>query len=531
MLPRFSAIVVQLFACWCICLTCHNAQADSERDRAILEIQHLILNGDLTAAHDLLVESASKFSGDAGFDNLSGVLAAEQYRYADAESCFRRAIERDPKLTAAYLNLGRLYQENLSAEPHSALKALIAYESVLKYDAGNAEANYQAAVLLLRASRYQQSLAHLERLASRTRQTAQVLSILCADYAALGERRRANDSFALLTASPYFSEPDVREMLAALRAGKRHDLVVDGLLSLQRRQPLSPDLQRALALAYEASGKFDEARLTLERFFAAGPPAVSPLMELARVAYEQHDYKGSLGYVAHARDLEPANASVHYTFGVICVQLELIAEARNSFERAVTLEPDNPTYNYAMGMISSFNRAPEDAAPFLRRYIELNPKDPRPKLALGADFLRSKDYEAASPLLDQAAKDPTTATAAHYYLGSLALQTQHPDQAATHLKLALKARPDYPDALAELGHCYLTQHNYLAAEKQLRRALELDPDHLLGNFYLITLYARTNDPRQQQQSKHYADLLKQREDKSDEFLRMVTVQPFVDIRP
>jgi tetratricopeptide (TPR) repeat protein len=184
-----------------------------------------------------------------------------------------------------------------------------------------------------------------------------------------------------------------------------------------------------------------------------------------------------------------------------------------------------------MGMISSFNRAPEDAAPYLRRYMQLNPKDPRPKLALGADFLRSKDYEAASPLLDQAAKDPTTATAAHYYLGSLALQTQHPDQAATHLKLALKARPDYPDALAELGHCYLTQRNYLAAEKQLRRALELDPDHLLANFYLITLYVRTNDPRQQQQSKHYADLLKQREDKSDEFLRMVTVRPFVDSRP
>ena len=108
---------------------------------------------------------------------------------------------------------------------------------------------------------------------------------------------------------------------------------------------------------------------------------------------------------------------------------------------------------------------------------------------------------------------------------------KHPDEAVAHLKVALQVRPDYPDALAELGHYYLIQKNYLAAEKQLRRALALDADHLLANFYLDTLYARTNDPRQQEQSKHYADLLKQREEKSDELLRMVTVQPFVDTQP
>lgn len=529
MLPRFAAVVFQLFAFWFICLS--YAQADTERDRAILEIQQLIVRGELTAASDLLVKSASKFPADAGFDNLYGVLAAEQHHYADAESYFRRAIERDPNLTAAYLNLGKLYQENLSADPHAAQKALSAYQHVLQYDPRNAEGNYQSAVLLLRASQYQQSLTRLRHLPSGSRQTAQVLSITCADYAALGERQLATDSLTRLTASPDFSEPDVREMLAGLRVGKRHDLIVDALLSLQKRGPLPPDLQHALGLAYEASGQLDEARSALEQFFAAGTPAVSALLELARVAYQQRDYKGSLGYVAHARDLEPGDASIHYAFGVICVQLDLIAEARNSFEKAVKLEPDNATYNYAMGMISSFNRAPEDAAPYLRRYIQLNPRDPRPKLVLGADFVRSRNYASASPWLTQAAKDPKTAAAAHYYLGSLAIQTHHLDEAATHLKVALKARPDYPDALAELGHYYLLQKNYLAAEKQLRRALELDGDHLLANFYLITLYARRHDPRAEKQATHYADLLKQREEKSDEFLRMVTVQPFVDTRP
>ena len=528
---RFACIVVPVLAYCLICLTCLDARAQSERDRIVLEIQHLIVTGDFTGATVLLAKSANKYPLDAGFDNLSGVLAAEQHRYVDAESCFRRAIKRDPKLTAAYLNLGRLYQENLSLDPKASQKALSIYERVLKFDADNAEANYQSAVLLLRARRYQQSVANLEHLPIGSRQTAQALSILCADYAALGERQRANDTLAHLTASADFSEPDVREMLPGLRAGKRHDLIVDSLQSLQKRQALPPDLLRDLGLAYEASRQWDEARSALEDFYAAGTPAVSPLMELARVAYEEHDYKGSLGYVAHARDLEPHNASVHYSFGMICVQLELLAEARKSFEKAVTLEPGNATYNYAMGMISSFNRAPDDAAPYLEKYIRLNPHDPRAKLALGADFLRAKDYPSASTWLTEAVKDPRTAAAAHYYLGFLALEINHTDEAATELKLALEARPDYPDALAELGHYYLILRNYVAAGRPLQRALKLDPDHLLANFYLLMLYTRTRDPRGQQQSTRYDDLQKQREEKNEELLRMVTVKPFDGPQP
>lgn len=531
MLPSSRAVAFYVLACWFTCLSFPAARADTERDRTILEIQHLIVGGNLNAASDLLVKSLNKFPGDAGFDNLSGVLAAEQHRFADAEACFRRAIEHDPKLTSAYLNLGRLYQEGLSSDPHALRKALDIYQRVLEFETDNAEANYQSAALLLHAGHYRQSLNRVEHLPPSSKQTAQALSILGADYAALGEWQRAKATVALLTANPDFSEPDVRQLLPGLRYGKRYGLIVDALLSLQKRQPLPPDLQHDLGLAYEGAGKLDEARSTLEAFFAAAPPAVGPLMELARVAYEQRDYKGSLGYVAHARDLQPDNPSIHYSFGMICVRLELIAEARNSFEKAVKLEPNNASYNYAMGMISSFNRSPEDAATYLQRYIQLDPQDPRPKLALGANYLRAKDYDSASVWLAQAVKDPRTATAAHYHLGCLALQTAHPDEAAAQLTLALKARPDYPDALAELGHYYLIQQNYRAAEKQLRRALELDPDHQLANFYLISLYARTNDPRRQEQSDHYADLLKKREEKSNEFLRMVTVQPFVEPRP
>ncbi len=525
---RFSSLFrISLFCC-IIASIC--AASEAARDHAILQIQHLIESGDLSGARAALAKYASEFPGDAGFDNLSGVIAVQQHSYVEAERSFQRAIERDPHLTAAYLNLGRLYQENPSADAHGKQKALKVYERVLNYDKANAEANYQSAALFLQAGEYQQSLSRLKRLPQGTQQSAQGLSLLCADYAGLGNRQQTDDAFARFTSTMDLSEPDVRQMLPALQAAKREDLAAAALKLLQQREQLPADLQHALALAYEASGKLDEARSTLEQVIAKGNLSAAPLIELARVAHEQKDYEGSLGYLAHARDLEPGNASIHYSFALVCLDLELVAEARNSFEKALKLDPQNASYNYAMGVISTFERDPENAVPYFQQYLKLRPKDPRAKLALGAALFRAKEYDAATPLLKEALEYPGTATAAHYYLGALALQDGRLDDAPSELKLAVQAKPDYVDALAELGHYYLLRKDYADAENHLRRALEIDHDHLEANFYLLTLYTRDGDARREAQLKHYQDLEKLREEKSREFLRRIEVRP-LDIQP
>jgi tetratricopeptide (TPR) repeat protein len=505
--------------------------AQTARESAILEIQRLINTGDLAGARALLAKSELQFPNDAGFDNLSGVIAAQEHSYTEAERSFRRAIHTDPHFTAAYLNLGRVYQENASVDARSSEKALQVYASVLKYDKNNAEANYQSAVLLLQNREYQRSIVTLKRLPATTQNAAQALSILCADHSALGNRKQAEDALAQLTASSEFSEADVRQMLPGLEAGKRQDLIAGALEALQKREKLPSDLEHRLGLAYEASGKLEEARSTLEQF-VTGPGNLSagPLLELARIAHEQRDYQGALGYLAHARDLQPNDAGIHYSFGLACLDLELIAEARNSFEKALYLDPDNASYNYAIGITSTYDRDPDDAVRYFQKYLRLRPTDPQAKLVLGAALVRAKDYDAARPLLRDALKDQRTAIAAHYYLGTSSLEAGHAEDAAAQFKLALQAKPDYVDALAELGHYYLLERRYEDAESYLHRALRLNPDHFQANFYLLTLYTRTGDPRKEIQAKHHDDLQKVRAEKSREFLRMIEVRPLVDQR-
>jgi tetratricopeptide (TPR) repeat protein len=522
---RTRAVSALLLFCLAVVPALAKPSDDNAREHAIMEIQRLIESGKLSPARDLLRASTTEFGNDAGFDNLAGVIEAQEHHYSAAEANFKQAIGRRPQFTAAYLNLGRLYQENPATDAQARTKALHTYDKVLSYEPRNSEANYQSALLLLEDRKFRASLVRLSRLPRSTRESAQALSISCADHAGLGDRKNSSSELARFLEAPDLSEADVRQLLLGIRPGKDNDITVTALEGFGKRQRLPVDLQRSLGLAYEQSGRLDDARSIREKL-AIDHMSVHALFDLARVAYKQKDYKGALGYLAHARDLEPDNASVHYSFGVVCLDLELLAEAQKSFEKAVKLDPQNSSYNYAAGATSLFSHDPKDAVPYFQQYLKRNPEDARGKLAVGIAFFRARDYEEAKPWLDRAAQRPETATSAHYYLGSLALQEGRLEDALPELQSALTAKPEYPDALAELGKYYFVRRNYAEAEKQLQRALKLNPDHMEANFYLLSLYARTRDPRHDIQSKRYEDLQKLRDTKSQELLRMVEVRPF-----
>src|SRR5215470_576760 len=179
---------------------------DKARDLAILEIQQTIESGNLSAAREQLTASIKELGSDAGFDNLSGVMEAQEHHYSAAEAEFKRAIERQPRFTAAYLNLGRLYQENSPIDSQANQKALLIYDTILSYESGNAEANYQSALLLLKSGKYHASSTRVSRLPKTARDSAQALSILCADHIGLGDHKNASTVLAQLLESADFSE-------------------------------------------------------------------------------------------------------------------------------------------------------------------------------------------------------------------------------------------------------------------------------------------------------------------------------------
>jgi tetratricopeptide (TPR) repeat protein len=521
-------IAAALLAVSLACLV--QTQVDPTR-QTILEIQELIVRDDLAGARKSLNEAMRQHPADAGFDNLLGIIEAQEGHFPAAEQSFKRAIAKNRQFTNAYLNLGRLYQEHSSSsygqgDSQALEHALETYQALLRYDPGNREANYQSAKLLALEGECKASLDHLALLAADARNTAQSLSISCGVYACLGDRQQADEAASRLLSHPDYSEADVRVAASILSRSGRDDLSLMLYEGLLKRQPLAPESMRQLGLTYERMGRLKEARTALEDSTRGAQSTPKTLADLARVAHKQKDYEGALGYLAHARELEPANAGLSYFFGLVCLDLNLLAEARNAFEQAVKLEPENASYNFAMGAASAFRRDPGDAIPYFQKYLQLKPDDPRGRLALGAALFRAKEYTRASEYLRLAAEFPETGVTAHYYLGCIARQQERLGDAIRELALAISRNPQYADALAELGQCHLLGKDYELAGRAFRQALEINPNHYAANFGLLTLYTRTRDPRVSGQSKRFEEVKKLRDETTQEFLRIVEVRPY-----
>ena len=372
---------------------------------------------DLTDALRLYPESPAVY-------NFLGVLEAEEGAYVQAEARFREAMRRAPQHPDAYLNLGRLYQENPGQDGEALRKALAAYQSVLAFAPAHSEAAYQSAVLLHALGEFGRSLDHLNRLPPASQERAQVLALRCADHAGRGDRALADQAAERLLRRPELAEADVRTILPTLAAHGRQDLARGLVEALRARGLASFDDLLLLGRLHEDEGDFDRARKILEEAATARPASVEVLMRLARVAHEAKDFKGALGYLAHARTLEPGNAGVHFFFGMVCVNLDLGVEAYDSLKEAVRLEPDNPHFNYALGAVALQRRDPAEAIPYFRRYAALKPADTRVFFALGVAAFKSGDFKAARAELAKAVKETDTVAASNYFLARMAREVE-----------------------------------------------------------------------------------------------------------
>lgn len=501
-------------------------QGDNLAPEATLHrIASLVERGDLAAASGAIAPALQAHPGDPVLHNLAGVIAAQQRAFESAEAHFQTAIRLAPTAPAAYENLGRLYQERVDGNPAMRAKAIAIYARLLQADPVNVEGTFQSGFLLALDGQFAASRTMIERLPEDVRQRPQALAVLAADLAGVGETAAARGMVDVLAANPALTEADVLAVLPALPIGPGDTVAFSMLTALDRRGLTTSPALQALAAIHVRAGRFAEARQVLERVAAAGSPSASLLMDLARTAVKLQDNKGALGYLARARSLEPANAGVHFLFGMVCVEENLGREAYESMKKAVELDPENPLVNYAMGAVATTRHEPSESLPFFEKYVRLKPDDPRGHFALGTARFYSNRFDEARPELERAARAPETATGAHYFLGRIARQANDLVTARRQIERSLQLNGNLADAWAELGLIQTRANEYGPAEHSLARAIAIDPDHYAASVNLATLYARTKDPRREAQAARIARLIEKREARAQEFLRIIETVP------
>lgn len=496
-----------MLAFLCFGLSAVRAQNHSDAYlRIVLAIQQQMQSGDLNGARAAIQAAAKQYPADGGLENLLGVIEAQQGHASAARQAFLSAVRHDPQLTAAYLNLSRVDMQTARRDAAIRAEALQMSERVVQRERGNDEAHYQIATIYAWEQKYQLSLAELRKMTLQAQNAVTTQSLVCEAHAALGHSEATEEAVHKLAANSDLNEQDADACLSALRTAHRPASIEELLSASAKLHPLSISGLRMLGLAQEAEGKLAPARATLEAAFAADSTSAAILIDLTRIARAADDNQGALGYLAHARDLQPNNAALPYEFGIICLQMGLYAESRKAIGEALKIEPDNPEYNLGMGLVVSYSEDPSQALPYLQKYHTMRPQDSNGLLALGSTFFRTKDYDAAKQWLGQAIQNTTTAAEAHYYLGRIARQEGRVMDAVSELNQSLRLHPEQSSVLAELGQIAVTQQDYPGATVYLDHAVKIDPDNYAANYGLLLLYAHTNDPRRKEQAKRFEEV-------------------------
>ena len=480
----------------------------------------------MDAAEQAIAAALRDAPNDGGIYNLRGIIHADRNELKAAEADFTRAIQLSPGLTGAYLNLGRVCEMLNAKDPDALHRAIVQYRGLLKRQPGSSVVRLQLAKLLEQREEYSASLKELDRLAVADGEGALAISLRCADLASLGRSREAEQKAESLRKARDLDEETVSAVLPALVKSKADSIVILMLSHLRQRQQLSYNNLRVLAAAYERSGQLSEAHATLEKMVAADPANPAPLMELARIAEKQNDLKGALGYLAHARVLDPNYAPVHFFFGVVCIELNLPLEAKKSLEKALDLDPENALYNYARGSVELQGRSAWQAIPYFQKFVAAKPDDPRGHFALGAAEFASHDYEASAKEMNSVANNKETTAGAEYFLGRIAKAESDWPRAAGHFQKSIEAEPNYADSHAELGLARMHLNDLAGARRELDRALALNPNSYIANGNLLALLQRTKDPLAGSQEQKLRTLDAKRSEKQELMLRTIQIRPY-----
>jgi tetratricopeptide (TPR) repeat protein len=509
----------------CVLWLPQSAMAAVRQDPAVAvqQIQAALERGDMDGAKAAVDAGLRAYPNDPALQNFAGVIAAQRGDVTAAETHFREAIRLAPRAVPPYENLGRLYQLQSMADPAARAKALDVYRALLSVEPASAEGLFQSALLRAQAGEFAASRALLERLPNDVQGRPQALAVAVANKAGTA------DATAAAVADTLAAHPDVvpEDVLAVLPAFDhvQGDEVLGRLLaSLDRRGVVAPDLLRRLAAIQMRREQFADARGTLERV-ASAEPTVPVLVDLGRAAAKTGDHRAALGYLAHARALDPQNATVHFLFGVVCVEADLGAEAYESMKKAVSLDPENPAVNYMMGAVSLHRHESSEAVPYFEKYVRLQPDDPRGRFALGVARFYSNDLDGARRDLAEVAERTETAAGANYFLARITRQASQLDEARRYVDRSIQASPSYADAWAELGLLQTRAGQFAEAEASLQKALSLDAENYQATVNLTALYTRTRDPRRDAQAARLDALQKKRGEQAQDFLRMIEVVP------
>jgi tetratricopeptide (TPR) repeat protein len=459
-------------------------QTASKTPSPFAEAELLFQQGSLEEAKNKSLELLKRYPSDPVGYKLLGIIYSEQKDYANALGAFEQALTLDPKSAGLHNNLGNVYlaQGNVTLAEKEFRKALTA-------DPTNRDGNYNLALVLMGNGKSGEAILHFLRVRPPDMAT------------------RLNLSKAYLQAG---KTPEGLQVAREISASNKEDVQLHlGLgvmlatekqwsasqLELEKANALKPEtfeILYNLGQAYLRGAQTAKAELILNRALKLKPDSPETLYLLAMVYQEQKRAVDALDLLVRAHKLAPENTDVIFLLARVSMSQNYFEDAIPLLESALATAPQRSDLRAALGesyfMAGKVDKAIEE----FQKLIQADPSA-RSYVFLGISYRHLGRFDEAKQYFQQGLKLDPHNSACLFNLGFIAERQGDTAGAEALFQQALRANPDYADALLELANLRIIAKKYPEAAQLLRKYVQVSHTPATGYYKLAMVERNLHD--------------------------------------
>lgn len=425
---------------------------------------------------------------------LKGRSLAGEKRYAEAIEELKKAIAADPNKTQTYIDLARIYfsandqasaegmlNQGLQVSPRSTdLLAALGdfrastgkpdqaehiFKQILDIEPANESAHLRLSELYLRHNRLADAEGILQKLAASKPQDEAPLLRMGDFYTATGQGDKA-------------------------------------LSSYQRAAELKPDSTIArdkLIGHYLDTGKTTEAESRVKDILAKNAKDLMGRFFDARLQLARQKADDAIPILQGVIKDEPQFAGAHHFLGVAYLQKRQPAQARASFADAVKYNPRMAESRTALAQIHLAEGSADLALEQAQAAIQLNPRNVQAALVAGSAYLKKGDFAKSRQVFEAISQALPKEPMGPYQLGLVSRSEKNEAKALTYFEEALKRKPTAIEPIAQIASIKLAQGKSDEARKRVEQQLEQAPQSPLLHNLLGQLSANAKNYVQAEQ--------------------------------
>jgi Flp pilus assembly protein TadD len=292
-------------------------------------------SNDYTAAQADYQKYLAQRPNDAAAHFDLGYVYTAQQENDKAISEYRKAVELDPKMIQAQLNLG------ISLLPDDPKAAMVPLQKAIELNYAFERAHYVLGIAEERSGNASVAEKEYTVAVKLDPNDADAEVALARTYLAEGKAGDAEAAFReRLKLKPGSQEAEMGLAQSLLQQKKTAD-AIDALTAYLNENPNDAKARVMQASALVELGKNDDALASLDRAAQSAPETVEALELRSVIYYGKSDFAKAVAVLQKAEAMAPEDASIHARLGHALLKTKNYSGAANELNEALRLDPSS----------------------------------------------------------------------------------------------------------------------------------------------------------------------------------------------